>query len=164
MEDKEKVRDDIIENEKKIKKDKITNEVLEWIFCIVIAVVLAFLIKGFIGTFTTVKQESMYPTLKNDQRLWLDRTIRTFNGKYNRGDIVTFEAPRGSNVYISNTNPKAVYEERQNFLEVINKDFLEVDKISLIKRVIGLPGDHIQIKDGSVYVNGEKLEEIYLGS
>ena len=164
MEDKEKVRDDIIENEKKIKKDKITNEVLEWIFCIVIAVVLAFLIKGFIGTFTTVKQESMYPTLKNDQRLWLDRTIRTFNGKYNRGDIVTFEAPRGSNVYISNTNPKAVYEERQNFLEVINKDFLEVDKISLIKRVIGLPGDHIQIKDGSVYVNGEKLEESYLGS
>ena len=164
MEDKEKVRDDIIENEKKIKKDKITNEILEWVFCIVIAVVLAFLIKGFIGTFTTVKQESMYPTLKNDQRLWLDRTIRTFNGKYNRGDIVTFEAPRGSNVYISNTNPKAVYEERQNFLEVINKDFLEVDKISLIKRVIGLPGDHIQIKDGSVYVNGEKLEESYLGS
>ena len=51
MEDKEKLRDDIIENEKKIKKDKITNEVLEWIFCIVIAVVLAFLIKGFIGTF-----------------------------------------------------------------------------------------------------------------
>ena len=155
MEDKEKLRDDIIENERKIKKDKITNEVLEWIFCIVIAVVLAFLIKGFIGTFTTVK---------NDQRLWLDRTIRTFNGKYNRGDIVTFEAPRGSNVYISNTNPKAVYEERQNFLEVINKDFLEVDKISLIKRVIGLPGDHIEIKDGSVYVNGEKLEESYLGS
>ena len=79
MEDKEKVRDDIIENEKKIKKDKITNEVLEWIFCIVIAVVLAFFIKGFVGTFTTVKQESMYPTLKNDQRLWLDRIVRTFN-------------------------------------------------------------------------------------
>ena len=55
-------------------------------------------------------------------------------------------------MYISNTNPKAVYEERQNFLEVINKDFLEVDKISLIKRVIGLPGDHVQIKDGSVMV------------
>ena len=32
----------------------------------------------------------------------------------------------------------------------------------MIKRVIGLPGDHIQIKDGSVYVNGEKLEESYI--
>lgn len=81
MEDKEEIRGNIIENEKRIKKDKITNEILEWVFCIVIAVVLAFLIKGFIGTFTTVKQESMYPTLKNDQRLWLDRTIRTFNRK-----------------------------------------------------------------------------------
>lgn len=81
MEDKEEIKENIIENEKRIKKDKITNEILEWVFCIVIAVVLAFLIKGFIGTFTTVKQESMYPTLKNDQRLWLDRTIRTFNRK-----------------------------------------------------------------------------------
>ena len=81
MEDKEEIRENSIENEKRIKKDKITNEILEWVFCIVIAVVLAFLIKGFIGTFTTVKQESMYPTLKNDQRLWLDRTIRTFNRK-----------------------------------------------------------------------------------
>ena len=81
MEDKEEIRENIIENEKRIKKDKITNEILEWVLCIVIAVVLAFLIKGFIGTFTTVKQESMYPTLKNDQRLWLDRTIRTFNRK-----------------------------------------------------------------------------------
>ena len=81
MEDKGEIRENIIENEKRIKKDKITNEILEWVFCIVIAVVLAFLIKGFIGTFTTVKQESMYPTLKNDQRLWLDRTIRKFNRK-----------------------------------------------------------------------------------
>ena len=34
----------------------------------------------------------------------------------------------------------------------------------MIKRVIGLPGDHIQIKDGSVYVNSEKLEESYISS
>ena len=75
---------------------------------------------------------------------------------------MTFEAPRTTNVYISNTNPKAVYDERQNIMDVINKDFLEIEKLSLIKRVIGLPGDHIQIKEGSVYLNGEKLEENYL--
>ena len=34
----------------------------------------------------------------------------------------------------------------------------------MIKRVIGLPGDHIQIKDVSVYVNGEKLEESYISN
>jgi signal peptidase I len=75
----ERLNEDNKKNIKTEKKERVVNEVLEWIFCIVIAVVLAFLIKGFVGTFTTVKQESMYPTLKNDQRLWLDRTVRTFN-------------------------------------------------------------------------------------
>ena len=35
-------------------------------------------------------------------------------------------------------------------------------KTSYIKRVIGLPGDHLEIKDGGVYINGEKLKEGYL--
>ena len=39
---------------------------------------------------------------------------------------------------------------------------VEFDKISYIKRVIGLPGEHVQIKDGKVYINGEELEEKYL--
>ena len=77
--DNEKLNEDNKKSIKTEKKERVVNEVLEWIFCIVIAVVLAFLIKGFVGTFTTVKQESMYPTLKNDQRLWLDRIVRTFN-------------------------------------------------------------------------------------
>ena len=77
--DNEKLNEDNKKSIKSEKKERVVSEVLEWIFCIVIAVVLAFLIKGFIGTFTTVKQESMYPTLKNDQRLWLDRIVRTFN-------------------------------------------------------------------------------------
>ena len=75
----ERLNEDNKNSIKTEKKERVVNEVLEWIFCIVIAVVLAFLIKGFVGTFTTVKQESMYPTLENDQRLWLDRTVRTFN-------------------------------------------------------------------------------------
>ena len=75
----ERLNEDNKNSIKTEKKERVVNEVLEWIFCIVIAVVLAFLIKGFVGTFTTVKQESMYPTLKNDQRLWLDRIVRTFN-------------------------------------------------------------------------------------
>ncbi len=77
--DNEKLNEDNKKSIKSEKKERVVSEVLEWIFCIVIAVVLAFFIKGFVGTFTTVKQESMYPTLKNDQRLWLDRIVRTFN-------------------------------------------------------------------------------------
>ena len=46
-------------------------EILEWIYCIVIALVLAMLFRYFIGTPTIVKQVSMYPTLVQNQRLWL---------------------------------------------------------------------------------------------
>ena len=50
--------------------------VLEWIYCIIIALVLALLFRYFIGTPTIVKQRSMFPTLKEDQRLMLNRTMR----------------------------------------------------------------------------------------
>jgi signal peptidase I len=39
---------------------------------------------------------------------------------------------------------------------------LELTKTSYIKRVIALPGEHVEIKNGSVYINGEELEEEYL--
>ncbi|MGM9619000.1 MAG: signal peptidase I [Oscillospiraceae bacterium] len=38
----------------------------------------------------------------------------------------------------------------------------ELGQENLVKRVIGLPGDHVEIYSGSVYINGERLEEPYL--
>lgn len=149
-------------SEKSINDSKVLKEILDWVFCIIIALVIAFLIKYFLGTFTTVQQESMYPTLKNEQKLWLDRTIRTFNGKYKKGDIVTFESPVHDTVYISNSNPKAVYYDNKDIFNSFIYNFLEFGKISLIKRVIAVEGDRVQIKDGKVFVNEKELEEEYL--
>ena len=73
-----------------------TKDILEWIFCIVVAVVLALLVRYFLGTPTIVKQPSMYPTLKENQRLILSRVGRTMKKLPNRGDIITFEAPSES--------------------------------------------------------------------
>ena len=72
--------------------DKVRN-ILEWILCIVIAFVLALLIKYYVGTPTIVKQVSMVPTLKENQRLILNRLPRTMKQMPKRGDIITFEAP-----------------------------------------------------------------------
>ena len=139
-------------------------DILEWAYCIIIALVLAMLFRYFIGTPTIVKQVSMYPTLIQDERLWLNRWGRTTKTLPERGEIITFEEPAKitySSSEIDNSNPVAQYEEKTGFNWFVH-NFLEIGKRSYIKRVIALPGEHVEIKDGGVYINVEKLEEDYL--
>ena len=141
-----------------------TKEILEWVYCIIIALVLAMLFRYFIGTPTIVKQESMYPTLIQDERLWLNRWGRTTKTLPDRGDIITFEEPakiKYTASEIDESNPIAQYNDRTG-LDWFIHNFLEIGKRSYIKRVIALPGEHVEIKDGSVYIDGEKLDEPYL--
>ena len=141
-----------------------TKEILEWVYCIIIALVLAMLFRYFIGTPTIVKQKSMYPTLIQDERLWLNRWGRTTKTLPERGDIITFEEPakiKYTASEIDESNPVAQYNDRTGFDWFIH-NFLEIGKKSYIKRVIALPGEHVEIKDGSVYIDGEELDEPYL--
>ena len=141
-------------------------EILEWAYCIIIALVLAMLFRYFIGTPTIVKMESMYPTLIQNERLWLNRWGRTTKTLPKRGEIITFEEPAEleySSSEIDEANPIAKYEERTG-LDWFVKEFLEIGKRSYIKRVIALPGEHVQIKDEKVYINDQELEEPYLQS
>lgn len=142
--------------------DRVKN-ILEWIVCIVIAFVLALLIKYFIGTPTVVKQVSMKPTLVENNRLLLNRWARTIKQMPQRGDIITFEAPSNLRGEFDVNNPVAKYEnEPTSWWEKFTYYVLEIGKESYIKRVIGLPGEHVQIMDGKVYINGEQLQEDYL--
>ena len=141
-------------------------DILEWIYCIIIAVVLALLFRYFIGTPTIVKQVSMYPTLVQNQRLWLNRWGRTTKKMPERGNIITFEAPSKKSYTaneIDESNPVAKYENEPTSLFGKFKYYvLEIGKDSYIKRVIALPGEHVEIKNGKVYINGEELQEDYL--
>ena len=143
-----------------------TKNIIEWIECIVIAIVLAILIRYFIGTPTIVKKRSMYPTLKQDERLILSRWGRTTKKMPERGDIITFEAPSKmalSAEEVDLNNPVAVYTNQpKNIFSKFTYYVLEWGKQSFIKRVIGLPGEHIKIEDGKVYINGEEYKEDYL--
>lgn len=153
------------EIDKKPKMSEKTRNIVEWIVCIVIAVVITLLFRYFIATPTVVQQVSMYPTLVENQRLIVTRTFRITGKMPQRGDIVTFEAT--SHVYSEGTadqsNPVAIYmDENRNIFDSFLYNVLEVTKKSYIKRVIGLPGEHVEIKDGKVFINGEELEENYL--
>lgn len=148
-----------------MKMSEKTKDILEWIVCILVAFILALLIRYFIGTPTIVKQSSMFPTLKQNQRLILNRWQRTTKTMPERGDIITFEAPAETYVAEEDFNNDVVARYNNNPSNWFSKFIyyvLEINKESYIKRVIGLPGDHVQIKDGKVYLNGEEYDEPYL--
>lgn len=152
--------------EESSKSNKILKLISEWGPCILIAVIIVILIEIFVGFPTVVSGASMDSTLKDGQRLWISK-IGLETHKYpQRGDIITFEAP--STTYITKASynlnePKAKYK---NASKGIDKKIISIinifGKTSFIKRVIGLPGDHIEIKNKSVYRNDQILNEEYL--
>lgn len=169
MEEKEDYKKDYeieIEDKKEETKGiKVFKEIVEWCFCIILAVFVALWIRYYIFTSTTVKQLSMSPTLEENQRLILDRTRRITKNKYQKGDIVTLEAPseikRDKNVDIS--NKIAIYNnEPKSLFDKFVYYNLEFTKINFIKRIIAVEGERIQIKNNKVYINGQELEEKYL--
>ena len=103
--------------------------------------------------------------VQENQRLFLNRTFRITGKEPKVGDIITFEAP--SSFYTrydaNQKNPVAKYEhEFNNIFEKFIYYVIENTKTSYIKRVIAVEGDHVEIKDNTVFVNGIELEEDYL--
>lgn len=147
-----------------MEKNNRFHNVIEWVICIIIAIVLAAIFRYFIGTPTIVKMKSMYPTLEEGDRLWINRWARTVKSIPERGDIITFEEPSKlsyTESEIDVNNPIAKYNKKSGLNWFIN-NFLEIGKRSYIKRVIALPGEHVEIKEGKVYINGQELDEDYL--
>jgi signal peptidase I len=100
---------------------------------LVLTVVIFLVIQNFVAQPYRVEQESMQRTLEQGQYLLVDKLTPRFD-TYSRGDIVVFTPP---NEGADNSTP-------------------------FIKRVIGLPGDRVEIKDGTVFVNARELDEPYV--
>jgi signal peptidase I len=125
-------------------------ELFQWIQAIALAVVIALLIRGFLFEPVYVDGESMENTLISGQRLLVYKLGYYFNEPKN-GDIIVLRYQEGA-------GKDAFLLKKLPFLKKIIPDFQEID---FVKRVIGVPGDIVDIKNGFVYVNGEKLIEPY---
>lgn len=123
--------------------------VSEGVFILVGAVVIATLLRTFVGQMFVIPSGSMENTLQFD-----DRVLVAKFGGFQRGDVVVFEdpgdwleeRPRKSNPVTS----------ALEFIGVLPNSSTE----HLIKRVIGMPGDHVRInEEGALEVNGHALDE-----
>lgn len=89
---------------------------------------------------------SMQPTLSEGENLLIFR-----HASLKRGDIVTFKTDEP----ITEAE-KAILSPLQRLVSIFS------DKKVLVKRVIGLPGETIEIREGFVYIDGESIEEPYV--
>ena len=113
--------------------EKVKKEVMEWVKVFALAIVFALIITQFIKP-TLVRGASMYSTLEEGDYLIINRMSYKFK-EPDHGDIIVFES-----------------DLKQD--DGSSKD--------LVKRVIGVGGDHVVIENSKVYVNDKELNEPYI--
>ncbi|GBF77152.1 signal peptidase I [Paenibacillus sp. 598K] len=107
-------------------------ELLEWGKTIAVALIIVLLLHFFVFNLSTVEGQSMEPTLVEKEWLFVNKLVY-LTGSPSHEDVVILEDPESP--------PRAT-------------DYL-------VKRIIGLPGDMIEIRDHQLYRNGELIVERY---
>ncbi len=107
--------------------------VVEWVVIAAGALLVAFVIKTFLLQAFYIPSLSMAPTLKINDRVLVNKLSYDLH-EVNRGDLIVFESPPNEGS----------------------------DTKDLIKRVIGLPGETVESRDGRMVINGQVLDEPYL--
>ncbi|MCI0502035.1 MAG: signal peptidase I [Fusobacteria bacterium] len=149
-------------NENNQDKKPFRQKIISLLKIVIIALMINILIKGFLIRTYTVESGSMENTLMVQDRVVTEVVSRYFTQPA-RGDIIVFVFP--------DTNMKTGEQKiRMNTFEYskyVISNLLKFQKPAdieeeYVKRIIGLPGDIVDIKNSKVYVNGEMINEPYL--
>ena len=116
------------------KKRTTTRAVIEWVAVVGGALVVALVIRAFFLAAFYIPSESMVPTLEKGDRVLVNKLSYKLHDVH-RGDVVVFERPPN---------------EPDNGIK------------DLIKRVVALPGETIEVRDCTVLINGNPLQEPYV--
>lgn len=118
--------------------DKQPNPWIEGLQTIGLSIVLALGIRQFVAEARFIPSGSMEPTLQIDDRLVVEKISYRFNPP-KRSDIIVFQAPQRALDAVGSTSHDAY-----------------------IKRVIGLPGETVEVRDGKVFIDNKVLQENYI--
>jgi len=136
-------------------------EVFEWFYTIAIALVVAFIIKGFFFDFVNVSGDSMFPTLYNGDML----IVRKIGYTPKQGDVIILDSNYERREEYYDSLEKAdgkEYSSVKKFFHTLTLKDKNLKKTYYVKRIIALPGQTVDFKDGKVYVDGKQLDESYL--
>lgn len=135
----------------------ILKEILDWVLHIAGAVAAALVIVIFIAQPTHVRGISMEPTYHNADQILINKLPHTFRTGFEYGDVV-------------------IIDSRTDRTRTLKDDILDTLRYNLVtyklfgieqehywvKRVIGMPGDVLEYRDGKLYRNNVLLNEHYI--
>jgi signal peptidase I len=127
------------------------NSLLEFVLIVVVALGLALGIQAWVVKPFRIPSGSMEPTLAIGQRVLVDRVTGHF-GDPGRGDIVVFKPPKGA---ADSSEQKCGIQSQPADGHPCSKPTAGQADQNFIKRVVGLPGDHLKVLRGRVYINGK---------
>jgi len=142
------------QQKEKLIDDNVKSVLRETIETIVFVLVAVILIRFFIGELRWIPSSSMYPTLIENDRIFVEKVTKPVR-ELQRGDVIVFYPPDE--------------ELKNDFISVFSRlTGILCRDIAYIKRIIGLPGDKFEIKKEDdeffVYINGKKEYEPYIAS
>ena len=115
------------------KIERALRSIIEWLVVIVGALAVALLLRSYVFQVYQIPSSSMAPTLRDGDRILVNK----LDDNPDRGELIVFARP-------------------ENFVADAKTE-------DLVKRVIGLPGESVSIEENRVFIDGELLEEAYLG-
>ena len=121
-----------------------------------LALVVAVLVKVFLVQAFFIPSESMTPTLEIDDRVLVSRVAHLLDGP-ERGEVIVFDMP----MEYEDAWPEPIWESMvRHVVEAVGIRVARVE--DLIKRVIAVGGDRLEVRDNRVIVNGLVLDEPYV--
>ncbi|NLU51993.1 MAG: signal peptidase I [Clostridiaceae bacterium] len=130
----------------------ILREIIDWVLLFVIAFLAASIVQSELFALTEVNMSSMRDTLAPGDKLIMNKLSYVFK-EPKRGDII---------IFLRNEPVNGVLGRISIYVTDIQKKFNGAHRSNrLIKRVIGVPGDEIEIRDNVLFVNGVAQDESY---